>query len=101
MNIIDAILAFIRNGFITAEGASLGNRTWFFRAGRTADEVEVYYRVQPHSKTAVVLGLIKETFSRWSANGVPRMAAALAYYMAFSMAPLLILAIAIAGLVLP
>ena len=45
-------------------------------------------------------GLIKETFRRWSDNSAPRMAAALAYYTAFSMAPLLILAISIAGLVL-
>jgi membrane protein len=99
LNIIDAILRFIRNGFITAERASLEHRIWFSRAGRTADEVEIHYGTQPRSKTAVVLDLIKETISRWSADGVPRMAAALAYYTAFSMAPLLILAIAIAGLV--
>jgi membrane protein len=100
LNIVDAILRFIRNGFITAERASLEHRIWFSRAGRTADEVEIHYGTQPRSKTAVVFGLIKETFSRWSADGVPRMAAALAYYTAFSMAPLLILAIAVAGLVL-
>jgi virulence factor BrkB/uncharacterized protein DUF748 len=100
LNIIDAIIRFIRNGFITAERASLEHRIWFSRAGRTADEVEVHYGRQPHSKTAIVFGLLKETFTRWSADGVPRMSAALAYYTAFSMAPLLILAIAIAGLVL-
>jgi len=100
LNIVDAILRFIRNGFITAERASLEHRIWFSRAGRTADEVEIHYGREPRSKTAVVFGLIKETFSKWSADGVPRMAAALAYYTAFSMAPLLILAIAIAGLVL-
>ena len=100
LNIVDAILRFIRNGFITAERASLEHRIWFSRAGRTADEVEIHYGTQPRSKTAVVFGLIKETFSRWSADGVPRMSAALAYYTAFSMAPLLILAIAVAGLVL-
>jgi membrane protein len=100
LNIIDAVLRFIRNGFITAERASLEHRIWFSRAGRTADEVEVHYGTQPHSKTAVVFGLIKETFRRWSDNSAPRMAAALAYYTAFSMAPLLILAISIAGLVL-
>jgi len=38
--------------------------------------------------------------SRWSGDGAPRMAAALSYYTAFSIAPLLILAISIAGLLL-
>ena len=100
LNIVDAILRFIRNGFITAERASLEHRIWFSRAGRTADEVEVHYGTQPHSKAAVVFGLLKETFSRWSDDAAPRMAAALSYYTVFSMAPLLILAISIAGLVL-
>jgi membrane protein len=100
LNIVDAILRFIRNGFVTAERASLENRIWFSKAGRTADEVRVHYGAQPHSKAAVVFGLLKETFSRWSDDAAPRMAAALSYYTAFSMAPLLILAIAVAGLVL-
>ena len=100
LNMVDAILRFIRNGFITAERASLEHRIWFSKAGRTADEVEVHYGTQPHSKAAVVFGLLKETFSRWSDDAAPRMAAALSYYTAFSMAPLLILAISIAGLVL-
>jgi membrane protein len=100
LNIVDAILRFIRNGFITADRASLEHRIWFSKAGRTADEVEVHYGTQPHSKAAVVFGLLKETFSRWSDDAAPRMAAALSYYTAFSMAPLLILAISIAGLVL-
>jgi hypothetical protein len=51
LNIIDAIIGFLRNGFITAERASLEHRIWFSRAGRTADEVEVHYGTQPHSKT--------------------------------------------------
>ena len=44
--------------------------------------------------------LLRETFSGWSEDAAPRLAAALSYYTVFSMAPLLILAIAIAGLVL-
>jgi membrane protein len=50
--------------------------------------------------TALVFALVKETFSRWSEDSAPRMAAALSYYTAFSMAPLLILVISIAGLAL-
>jgi membrane protein len=34
--------------------------------------------------------LIKETFSEWSEDKVPRLAAALAYYTAFALAPLLL-----------
>ena len=43
--------------------------------------------------------LLKETFSEWSEDKASRLAAALAYYTIFSLAPLLIIAIAVAGLV--
>jgi membrane protein len=46
--------------------------------------------------TAVV-NLVKETFSEWSEDNVARLAAALSYYTAFAIAPLLVIAIAIAG----
>ncbi len=42
---------------------------------------------------------LKQTFSEWSEDKVPRLGAALAYYTVFSIAPLLLIAIAIAGLV--
>lgn len=45
-----------------------------------------------------VWGLIRETFSDWSEDRAPRLAAALAYYTVFALAPLLIIVIAIAGL---
>ena len=43
--------------------------------------------------------LLKDTFREWREDGAPRLAAALAYYTTFSLAPLLVLVIAIAGLV--
>jgi membrane protein len=43
--------------------------------------------------------LIKDTFVQWSKDNPFQLAAALAYYTLFSMAPLLMIAIAIAGLV--
>lgn len=46
-----------------------------------------------------VLGLFQETFKEWSNDKVPRLAAALSYYTIFSIAPLLIIVIAIAGAV--
>ncbi|HEU5097746.1 MAG TPA: YhjD/YihY/BrkB family envelope integrity protein, partial [Roseiflexaceae bacterium] len=44
------------------------------------------------------LQLLKDTFSDWSEDKAPRLAAALAYYTAFAVAPLLLIAIAVAGL---
>ncbi len=41
--------------------------------------------------------LVKDTASEWSEDNVPMFAAALAYYTIFSLAPLLLIAIAIAG----
>jgi membrane protein len=46
-----------------------------------------------------IFEMLKITFSKWSDDKVPRMGAALAYYTIFSLAPLLVIAISIAGLV--
>lgn len=43
--------------------------------------------------------LLKQTFQAYSADKVPRLGAALAYYAVFSLAPLLIISIAVAGFV--
>ena len=43
------------------------------------------------------LELLKETFAEWNKDKASRLAAALAYYTVFSLAPLLIIVIAIAG----
>jgi len=50
-------------------------------------------------KFAEAVPLIKETFSDWNDDKAPRLAAALAYYTIFSIAPLLLVVLAIAGLV--
>lgn len=44
--------------------------------------------------------LLGEVVERWQADRVPQQAAALAYYALFSLAPLLVIAIGVAGLVL-
>lgn len=46
-----------------------------------------------------VLALFVLTFKRWSADKVPKLAAALAYYTAFSIGPIILIAIAAAGLI--
>lgn len=43
--------------------------------------------------------MLKETFTRWQEDRAPTLAAALAYYTIFSIAPLLLIAIVIAGVV--
>jgi membrane protein len=46
-----------------------------------------------------VFDLLKTTFNEWNEDKAPRLAAALAYYTAFSIAPLLVIVIAVVGLV--
>ncbi|MEP7292440.1 MAG: YihY/virulence factor BrkB family protein [Chloroflexota bacterium] len=50
-----------------------------------------------HLKT--IFSLLRKTFQEWNEDKAPRLAAALAYYTAFSLGPLLIIVISIAGLV--
>jgi membrane protein len=46
-----------------------------------------------------LFSVLKETYGDWSEDKASRLAAALAYYTAFSIAPLLLISIAVAGLV--
>ena len=46
-----------------------------------------------------MLNLFRQTFMEWRDDTAPRLAASLAYYTTFSLAPLLILVIAVAGLI--
>ena len=50
-------------------------------------------------KIKSVWPLLKETLSEWSNDKASRLAAALAYYTIFSIAPLLVITIAVVGLV--
>src|SRR3954447_16327668 len=45
-------------------------------------------------------GLIKETFKDFFEDKVPRLSAAMAYYAVFSIGPLLVLIVGLAGLIL-
>lgn len=45
-----------------------------------------------------LLQLVKSTFAAWSDDNVPRLGAALAYYTALSLAPLIVVVLAVAGL---
>lgn len=50
------------------------------------------------AKPRSILDLFKETFREWQDDGALQLGAALAYYTVFSLAPMLLLVIAIAGL---
>jgi membrane protein len=50
------------------------------------------------SKVREIFQLFKEAFDEWNEDKAPRLAAALSYYTVFSLAPLLIVVIAVAGL---
>jgi membrane protein len=45
-----------------------------------------------------VIPLLKEAYRDWNEDEAPRLAAALAYYTAFSLAPVLVIVVAVAGL---
>ena len=45
------------------------------------------------------LGLFKQTFSEWTEDKAPQLGAALAYYTVFSLAPLILVLLAIVGLI--
>ena len=47
----------------------------------------------------VITTLLTETFTKWSEDRAPRLAAALAYYAVFSIAPLLLITVSIAGMI--
>src|ERR1051326_6371056 len=44
-------------------------------------------------------GLFKQTFSEWTQDKAPQLGAALAYYTVFSLAPLILLLLAVVGLI--
>ena len=44
-------------------------------------------------------GLFKQTFSEWLEDKAPQLGAALAYYTVFSLAPLVLVLLAIVGLI--
>jgi len=46
-----------------------------------------------------ILDLLKDTYQEWNKDNVPRLGAALAYYTVLSIAPLLIVVVAVAGMV--
>jgi membrane protein len=70
-------------------------------AGRSTSASRIFQGWASISQAGLKLiwALLKEAVSQWQKDQAPRVGAALAFYTAFSLSPLLIIAIAIAGLV--
>ena len=98
LEIASTIYAFLRNAFSEALKARLDRSVFFTQEGDRAENTAIE-RLPAPSRFSRFVFLLKETFKHWNADEAPRMAAALSYYMTFSVAPLLLLTIAIVGLV--
>src|SRR5260370_15919640 len=61
-------------------------------------QVQAGRGVRLFHRPRAISALLKTAYLEWSKDKAPRMGAALAYYTIFSLAPLLIIAVAIAGL---
>src|SRR5262245_29647172 len=57
---------------------------------------------QPTSRLTLkaIWELARDSFNEWQQDNAPRLAAALTYYTIFAMAPMLVIIVAVAGLVL-
>lgn len=69
------------------------------REGSPPDPLPASRRTTLGWRPADLWALLKLTFARWNEDRIPKLAAALAYYTSFSIAPILIIAIAVASLV--
>jgi len=56
-------------------------------------------KLRKHSRFAVVFALFKNTFNEWLEDKAPQLGAALAYYTVFSLAPLVLLLLAVVGVI--
>jgi membrane protein len=66
---------------------------------RQTNILELFPEWPEHMKLKSSWNLLKSVFNSWSADYAPSMGAALAYYTMFSIAPLLLIVISVAGLV--
>src|SRR6202008_615894 len=84
---------------IAAEPAGRGRRSGQTGTGRRAAATARGRRRKAAMNTGNIWILVKAAASSWVDDYAPSMGAALAYYTLFSIAPLLIIAIAVAGLI--
>jgi len=98
VNILQTLGQFLKNAFQVAFRPTLEHSIHFARAGATGAVLTLDYNKRPRSTWQKISALMKEAATRWSDDNAMRLSASLSYYATFSLAPLLILVIAIAGL---
>lgn len=103
VGVIPAVKSVLKNAFANAlspalEGTvRLPTSTPPSRVGKPGETSSApTHRV---SKMKAAFAMLKDTATRWSDDNAPRLGASLSYYTAFSLAPLLLLAISLAGLI--
>lgn len=69
-----------------------------FETASDTQEVIRHFRMFTWLSRSQLFRLVKSTFSAWSDDNVPRLGASLAYYTALSLAPLIVVVLAVAGL---
>ena len=94
-----AVRSAIRNAFIKALPRGLENSVSIMDTARAAERGGLVPLTKRPTRRRTAWDLVRTTFAGWSADQAPRLAASLSYYTAFSIAPLLLLMISIAGLV--
>ncbi len=94
-----AIYTFVKNAFFSALFPDLEHTVGFSRAGRKPTDVKLRYDRKGKNVLGQGFELFSHALTAWSADQSTRMAASLSYYTAFSIAPLLILVMAAAGII--
>ena len=77
-----------------------GKTSQLVRIGRTPSGEQADSKMETEKGLHSLSGLFKATFQEWKDDNCARLGAALSFYTVFSLAPLLLIAISIAGLVL-
>jgi membrane protein len=92
--------AYDRRPKVNNEGRIEAPAVGFSKEAAAARELKQQFRGGFHFsfRPKAIYTLLKATYQDWSKYKVPRMGAALAYYTIFSLAPLLVIAISVAGI---
>ncbi len=98
VDLLGAVGNFLKNAFREAFRPALDHSIYFTRETARDASINLTYSKKPQTRFHETWMLMKAAAARWSSDNAARMSAALSYYSTFSLAPLLILVIAVAGL---
>jgi membrane protein len=93
-----AVTNLFKNAFLETFKPRLEHSIFFSKEGRTAERTEIVIPAEKPTRWSNFKSLVKESVDRWNNDNAMRLSAALSYYTAFSLAPLMIFTIAMAAL---